>query len=278
MSRGKRKRPSRNPQQKSTTNAASTTRQRSRIVDATREADPGRTSPDFMVNEPSSFSNAFEWLRGKAELAWETRLLPLFSWVGGRFSRRRIRVSGRRVRHTGELGWSWERQGVGMLKRTTRMLMTIGISAAAIVLFAAIAIRISAAFSHVQPNISIGLGDSSNTATPEGAITIRNDGSGNGTPIGIPQYTLGMWPSNQSPGEGEGITIYAKVAQYSAPVVGVPVVFSIGGNNTTIYTNGDGLAIWHIGAVGPANVPIEIDSEVKIGGQDLTANTFYSII
>jgi hypothetical protein len=279
MSRGKRKRPNRKPQQTSTSTAAPATHQRSRIVDARREADPAaHTSPDFTVNEPSSISNAFEWLRGKAELAWETRLLPLFSWVGGRFSRRRIRVSGRRVRHTGELGWSWERQGVGMLKRTTRMLMTIGISAAAIVLFAAIAIRISAAFAHVQPNINIGLGDSNNTATPEGAITIRNDGSGNGTPIGIPQYTLGMWPSNHSPGGGEGITVYAKVAQYSAPVVGVPVVFSIGGNNTTIYTNGDGLAIWHIGAGGPVNVPIEIDGEVKIGGQDLTASTFYSII
>ncbi len=165
-----------------------------------------------------------------------------------------------------------------MLKRTSRMLMTIGISAAAIVLFAAVAVRLSAAVSQIHPSVSLGLGNSSNTATPEGAITIRNNGSGSGTPIGIPQYTMGMWASNESPGEGEAITIYAKVAQYSTPVAGVPVVFSIGGQPTTIYTNQDGLAIWRIAATGPVNVPIEIDGSCTIGGQTLTASTFYSII
>jgi hypothetical protein len=163
-----------------------------------------------------------------------------------------------------------------MLRRTSRMLMVIGISAATLVLLAAAAVRLSAAFSHVSSNINISLGNNA-TPTPIGAITIRNT-NGEGTPVGIPRYTFGMWSSSEEPSPGETITIYGRVSEYSAPVQGATVVFSFGGNSVSATTDRFGLASVHIYANGPAVTPIEIDGAVSIGGQTLTGSTFYSII
>jgi hypothetical protein len=255
-------------------------RSRPRVVDASRDPNAHPDIPTFKVTKPNWGSNSLEWLRGKLELAWESVGQPLFGWIATRFRRKPRYVSGRRMRRAGNLaGWSWDDQGVRMARRVSRTLLVVGISAAVLVVLAAGTVRLISAFSGIHPSINLGLGSNSDTPTPQGAISIRNTGGlDDGTPVGIPAYTFGMWASNQEPVGGEPITIYAKVSHYSAGVPGVPVVFSIGGYNSTVYTDGNGLAIWRINANGPANYPVEIDGAVTVGGQNLTASTFYSII
>ncbi len=277
MNQGQRQRPNRNPQQPSSANPPpSASQSRGRIVDAQRHDTP-REVPAFSTSAPTWRANAVEWARGKLELIWESLLLPLFGWFSRRFSQRG-KIPGRRMHNTGSLGgWSWNEQGARMLKRTSRLLMVIGITAAALVLFAAVAVRISAALSHATANISIGLNGTNTTPTPIGAITIRNM-NGEGTPIGIPAYTFGMWSSNQEPSRGETITIYGRVSHYSAPVAGATVVFSFDGHTVSTTTDGYGLATVRIYAGAPPTVPDEITGSVSIGGQTLTGSTFYSVI
>lgn len=278
MSKKKRTRPSRTATPPSSPAVPPLARSRPRVVDASRDPNASKDIPAFRMSQPSWGSNRFEWLRGKLELAWESLGQPLFGWIGARFARKPGHVSNRRMQQTGNLaGWSWDDQGVRMAKRISRMLLVVGLSAAVLVVLAAGTVKLISALSGFHP--SINLGSSSDTPTPQGAISIRNTGGfDNGTPVGIPPYTFGMWASNQEPSGGEPITIYAKVSHYSAGVAGVPVVFSIGGNNYTAYTDGSGLAIWRINANGPAAYPVEIDGAVSVGGENLTASTFYSII
>jgi hypothetical protein len=280
MSKPKRTRPSRATSTPPAAPIPPLARSRPRVVDASRDANSSQDVPAFRVTKPNWGNNAFEWLRGKLELAWETVGQPFFGWIAARFGRRNRGISSRRVRRTGSLaGWSWDEQGARMAKRISRMVLVVGVSAAVLVVLAAGTVRLISAISGIHPSISLGLGSDSATSTPQGAISIRNTGGfDQGTPVGIPEYTFGMWASNQEPSGGEAITIYAKVTHYSTGVGGVPVVFSIGGNTTTISTDSNGLATWHINANGPAAYPVEIDGAVSVGGQNLTASTFYSII
>jgi hypothetical protein len=139
----------------------------------------------------------------------------------------------------------------------------------------ALAVRAVGALSKFQPNISLG-GGSSSTATPPGAITIRTNGD-QGTPLGIPEYTLGMWMSNNSPAPGEQATVYAKLLNLSAPVPNVKVTFNMGGSTASIATDRDGIAAWKIGAGGGGGT-VQINGSVSVGGQNLTASTFYTSI
>ena len=257
-------------------------RRYARMVDAEREPD-GNTSA-FTSVEPGWWGNTGEWIRGKAELAWETRILPAFAWIGAIFGRlgnrwgRGVRIPERHMRRTGPLRvWSWDEQGVRMLTRMTRMLMVVAVGAAAIVIFIAAATRIAAAVAQTHASLPISL--NSPAATPDGGLTILNgNGDDAGTPVGIPDYTLGLWMSNSTPGVGEATTVYAKVTHLSAPVKGVNVTFTVGGGSTVVTTNADGIATLRVFSSGPGTVPVEIDGAVSIGGQNLTANTFFTPI
>lgn len=253
-----------------------------RMVDATRASDaPPSTADLFNTSEPRWWGYAGEWLRGKAELAWETRIIPALGWLGmflGRFGNRwgrSVRIPERRMRGTGPLRvWSIEEQGVRMLKRITRLLMIIAVGAAAIVIFAAAATRLAAFLTQSRANLSVTL--NSATATPASGLTILNGDGGDVTPVGIPAYTLGLWMSNNSPGVGEPTTVYVKLTHYSAPVPDVRITLTVGGGPTVVTTNAEGMATLRVFSNGPGAVPVEIDGAVTIDGQNLTASTFFT--
>jgi hypothetical protein len=276
MSSNKRNRPHRTPSPADDHGTAP----RRRVIDA----QDGSTHPQGMAPltsaEPTWWTTTGEWLRGKGELVWESALVPSINFVGQTLERIGIgrgtrRINGRTMRRTGELR-NWNDAGAGMIKRVSRILMVAAVSAAVLVVMSALAVRVVGAFSHIQPNLSLG-GGAASTATPPGAITIRNQ-SGNATPVGIPDYTFGMWMSNNSPSGGEQVTVYGKVMHQGAPVPGLKVTYTIGGNTTTITTDVDGIAAWKIGGNGAGSVPIEIDGAVSVGGQTLNASTFYTPI
>ena len=287
MSNGKRMRPTHKPTQppvdaSTPRMAGPASRPYARMVDAEREPDANTSA--FTSVEPRWWGNTGEWLRGKTELAWETRIVPAFAWIGAIFARlgnrwgRGVRIPERHMRRTGPLRvWSWDEQGVRMLKRTTRMLMVVAVGAATIVIFIAAVTRIAAAVAGTHANLPISL--NAPTATPDGGLTILNGtGSDAGTPIGIPDYTLGLWMSNSTPGVGEATTVYAKVTHLSAPVKGINVTFTVGGEPKVVATNADGIASLRVFSGGPGTVPVEIDGAVSIGGQNLTGNTFFTPI
>ena len=277
MSSNKRSR----PQRAAAPHDTGSTSPRRRIVDAHEERPDSRATPPLFTAEPNWWSTTSEWLRGKSELVWDSAVLPVLGWLGHITERiglgRRVRrISQRTVRNTGELR-TWNDAGAGMIKRVSRILMIAAISAALLVVVSALAVRAVGALSNIQPNISLGGGSSSSTATPPGAITIRNGGN-SGTPVGIPNDTLGMWMSNNSPSSGEQITVYAKVARLSAPVPNIKVSFNIGGNTASVTTDQDGIAAWKISGNGPGSVPVAVNGAVTVDGQNLTATTFYTPI
>ncbi len=276
MSSNKRSRPTR----AAGSTGPSQTSPRRRVIDANEEGTNPRVSAPMAAAEPIWWQGTSEWLRGKGELVWETVLFPVLSWLGQLLARiglgqRTRRISQRTVRNTGELR-SWNDAGAGMIKQVSRILMVAAVSAAVLVVGTALAVRAVSALSNIQPGFSLG-GTASSTATPGGAITIRNNG-GNATPVGIPQYTFGMWMSNNSPSGGELITVYGKVTNLSAAMPNVKVTYNIGGNTATITTDQDGIAAWKIGGNGAGSSPVEVNGTVTINGQTLTASTFYTPI
>jgi hypothetical protein len=83
-----------------------------------------------------------------------------------------------------------------------------------------------------------------------------------------------MWTSNNSPDIGETVVVYAKISHLSAPVVGASV--TIAGARVT--TNSSGIASLRFTAGGPGKATVEIDGSVTVGGQTLTASTFFTPI
>jgi hypothetical protein len=260
-----------------------TTSPRERIIDA--EPSDERSSSNAFGAVRSGWGNdALEWLRGKAELAWETRIQPLFAWLRGIFGRfgngwgREVHIPERRMRSGGAMRvWSWDEQGVRMLKRVTRMLMLIAVGAASIVILAAAATRIASAVTQARGNISIPL-TSGSSPTPNGGLTILNGDGNNATPVSNPTYTLGLWMSNNSPAVGQATTVYARVSNLSAPIAGAKVSFNVGGGTTTVTTDSYGIAALSVYSNGPGAVPVEIDGSVTVGGQKLTSSTFFTPI
>ncbi len=166
-----------------------------------------------------------------------------------------------------------------MLKGLARIVLFSAISVAVLVLAIAGIVRISAAVSSINSPVDVSLGSTSTTTSPGDAISIGNPNSVNqGTPPGIPTYTFGMWMSNNSPSVGGSMTVYAKVSHLSAPVVGTPVIITVGGQGISVTTDSNGIATLRVYASGPGKIPVEIDGSVTVGGQTLTASTFFTPI
>jgi hypothetical protein len=166
MSNGKRTRPSHKPGSPEGSPPAMTPR-RKRVVDADA---PSESLPQA---EPSRLGDSVEWARGKGELFWEARVQPVAGWMGGMLARAGISVGRRRVpRRANELhDWSWEHQGVGMLKGLARIVLFSAISVAVLVLAIAGIVRISAAVNSFNSPINVSLGTST---TPSSGGATRN--------------------------------------------------------------------------------------------------------
>jgi len=227
-------------------------------------------------------NDLLEWFRGKVELLGETRLSPVFGWIGdipGRVFgwQRRPRISRRsRRRASGQFLWTWEEQGVRMLKQFARICMVAAISAAVLIVVAAAAVRIASAFSNVKTP-SIGLSSTSTTDGSGAAVTINNIGT-SATVLPMPTYTLGMWTSNTTPNAGGPTTIYALVSNQGAPVPHLSVSISVYGRSLTATTNSDGIASFTVNATSARYRPVEVNGSVFIDSQQIDASTFFTPI
>lgn len=246
------------------------------VVDA---ASSGGSSALFAAYRSRPWYTLLEWSRGKAELAWENALHPALLWLaslparlgGGR--RRTVRLGrGRRVRLG--LAWSWGDQGVGMLKQTTRVVLLLGVSVAVLVLFFAFALRMANAFAGISaPSSPLSVA----TDTPDTSITIRNVSGAVGTIAPMPTYTLGMWPDDYNPKAGSQVRVYARVSDASQPAPNLVVTITVLGQNYTVMTDADGLAIFTIPANGAPDHPVTVYGFVAPGdGSTLTATTSYT--
>ncbi len=161
-----------------------------------------------------------------------------------------------------------------MLKNIGRVSIVAAIIGALLIVLGMATARIANAVSH---NVG-ALTKANPTATPSSgsAITIRNASGGNATFPPAPDYTLGMWPSDQTPSPGGPTTIYARVSHQSAPVPGIPVTISFNGQSMTAGTNQDGIAAFHISATGAALQPVVVSGAIHINGKEIDATTFYT--
>jgi hypothetical protein len=244
------------------------------VVDADTRQDAHHTSKYGWLGDQ------LEWMRGKVELLWDNRLASMFGRLGNaprrltggrvvppRMSRRSRQQAGTRFL------WSWEEQGVRMLKNIGRVSVVAVITGALLIVLGMAAARVANAVSH-----NVGSLTKAPTPTPPSgsAITIRNASGGNATFPPAPEYTLGMWPSNQTPGVGSSTTIYARVSHLAAPVQGVPVSISFNGQSMTARTNQDGIAAFHINASGASLQPVVVSGSIRINGKEIDASTFYT--
>lgn len=254
----------------------------SSIVDAeqstSHEPRVSRTLPHF--RQPRPTDDLVEWFRGKFELAWENFLAPLFHWLVGIPLRlfggwnRTVRLARGGHARVG-LAWSWEVQGVRMLKQVTRGVMLAAIALAVFVVMIAVAVRITSAITRAAPAAIIVAGTATPTTT-DASITIRNINANAGTVPPIPAFTFGMWMSDEAPGIGVTTRVFARVSNYSAPVPNVVVTISIGGQTFSGLTNHDGLAIFPVSSGGTN--PVTVSGSVTVQGQTLNATTSFTAV
>lgn len=257
-----------------------------KMVESTVTSSFESTRPAIKPQEPSKLRDGFEWVRGKLELVWETIFIPFFGWLRAMTERLfgswggRMRLPAGARRGSGRLAdWSWDEQGVRMLKQTLRILVLTAICAAVVVLLSAGTIRLVNAVSNIKSPFTTGSTSSPDaTATGVPAITIRNTNGQDGTPPPMPQFTFGMWVSNNTPPLGGPVTIYAKVSQFSKPLPGIGITVSVYGRNITGTTNQDGIAAFTLNTGGKAQVPITAYGSVHLGDADYSATTFFTPI
>lgn len=162
-----------------------------------------------------------------------------------------------------------------MLRKFARVGLAVVVSLVVLAVLIVAAQRVANAVSKVKsPTDSLfGNGSTTNTAS-NGAVTIRNGSGGDATMPPAPEYTLGMWASDMTP--GGTTTIYARVSQNSAPVPGVTVSISFNGRSLATNTNGFGIAAFTIPASGAHGQPVTVNGSVHINGQEIDADTFYT--
>ncbi len=249
------------------------------------EISASRPGEDLLAPASSPLSHVLEGLRGKVELLWENGLAPVLGWIvslpvrllGGWGGRARVAAHTRRRLRQAPM-WSWNEEGVRMLKQSTRMVLLAAAGLVVLALLAFGAVRAGKAFAGIRPpSLGGGGGGAAATPTTVPAITIRNI-SGDGTIPPAPQYTIGLWASNNTPGEGGSVTIYAKVENNTLPVPGVKVSLAVDGNTLTATTNRDGIASFNVVARGPIDQPDYVTGSVTIGGGTISNSTFFSPI
>jgi hypothetical protein len=251
-------------------------------VPALVDADDSLAPAPLAVSEPGWADNTGEWLRGKVELNWESRIVPFFQWVGSvpnRLTNGWTKLPIKTRHHiNGRFSSRGNGQGGRMVRQSARLLIVIALAAAIIVVIAAASVRIANVITHAASDNTT----QTNTAspTPASAITIRNTGS-DVTPPAKPDYTFGMWASNFMPSNGSNVTIYGRVCHNETGLPGVPglqVTLNINGRVMTSTTNGDGLAIFQLQATGASQRPVYIYGSVVINGHEYKESTFYTPI
>lgn len=100
--------------------------------------------------------------------------------------------------------------------------------------------------------------------------------------------TIGAWVSNQTPNQGDNITVYASVRTHNLATPGPPmppnppvsVTLSGPGINLPPATTGatDGIAVFHIQANGTPGNPVELFTSAVVNGQILRTETFYAVL
>ena len=255
------------------------------VVDAERGASRRAQTAALQPREHSWLSDVIEWLRGKIESIGESRFAAFVGrlvgmpanlvdkWNGQSQRMRRAR------RHASTRLWSWDVQGVRMLKQFARISLATAVSLALLVVLVAAATRLASAVGKVQSPISGLLGNTATATTDPAAnadVTINSNVGGGATMPPVPDYTLGMWSSNMTPSTGSTIMIYARLSHDTTPVPGVAVSISYNGRGLATNTNQDGIATFTIPATGTTDHPVTVDGVVSINGQTINAQTFYS--
>ncbi|HEX8995261.1 MAG TPA: hypothetical protein VF812_04470 [Ktedonobacterales bacterium] len=119
------------------------------------------------------------------------------------------------------------------------------------------------------------------------SFTLTTPGAGSPTPT-FPEFTIGAWPSNYSPGNPDTITIYAICRKQDTtmmtapqpPNPGVTVTFLIGSpiNQTATGTTGsDGIATAQVAFSDPnPGTPVIVTVTTSYNGQTYTNTTFFT--
>ena len=166
-----------------------------------------------------------------------------------------------------------------MLKQTMRILVLAAVCAAVVVVLSAGVARLTGAIANFKsPFSSSDTGNANGTPTGVPAITIRSVNGNDATPPPMPKYTFGLWSSNNTPGLGSPVTIFARVSEQSKPLPGVTVTISIFDHTMTLTTNQDGIASFNVNAGGRAQVPVVITGTVRLENVDYQGQAFFTPI
>ena len=103
----------------------------------------------------------------------------------------------------------------------------------------------------------------------------------------FPPFTIGVWPSNFSPGNNETITIYVicriqdqSMANPPAPAHGLSVQIFVGDPlnlSNSVTTDADGMAAWQLQLHNaPSGVPVQITATTNYGGTAYSNGTFFT--
>lgn len=256
------------------------------MVDADQTAGSRQSSAAFTSHNPTWWTDATEWLRGKGELLWENRLVPFLTWLGAVPERlfgawgARTRLPRRRLRGSSLGEWSWDDHGVRVTRQVGRFVMVAGVIAVAVLLISALAVHVASALakSPTSLNKAAVSQPATPTPTPNPAITIHVN-NGGFTPPPAPAYTMGMWTSDNSPGVGGSVTVYARISQQGGlPVPDIAVSFSVYGHSESVKTDADGIAKIIVNASSGSNQPVLIDGTATVSGLNMTAETFFTPI
>lgn len=255
------------------------------MVDADQNAGSRQSPAAFTSHDPTWWTNATEWLRGKGELLWENSLVPFLGWLGSVPERlggawgSRTRLPRRRLRGSSLAEWSWDEHGLRIFRKVGRFVMLAGVSAVAVVLISALAVHVASALAQSPAPLNNSAANQAATATPtpNPAITIHVN-NGNFTPPPAPAYTLGMWTSDNSPPVGGSVIVYARISQQGLPVPNIPVSISVYGHSLSAKTNADGIATITVNASSGSNQPVLIDGAATVNGLNMTAQTFFTPI
>lgn len=100
----------------------------------------------------------------------------------------------------------------------------------------------------------------------------------------FPPFTIGAWPSNFSPNDGQTITIYVLCrvqdqsmnGPASPPAPGVSVNISVSGSGGNAVTGPDGLATYSVQVNSPAGQPVVVTVSATYQGKTYQNTTFYT--
>jgi hypothetical protein len=103
----------------------------------------------------------------------------------------------------------------------------------------------------------------------------------------FPPFTIGVWPSNYSPGNNDTITIYVlcriqdqSMVNPPAPAPGLSVQIFVGdplNQSNSVTTDADGMAVWQLQLHNaPSGVPIQVTVQTNYGGAAYSNGTFFT--